>query len=61
MGLGWTGMLVALAAVGALGTEGAIVAALLHNASTLAGLANAGRLLRFDEMNAELIPSRHSS
>jgi Cd2+/Zn2+-exporting ATPase len=46
---GWTAILVSLAAVGALGTEGAIVAALLHNVSTFAGLGNAGRLLLFDE------------
>jgi heavy metal translocating P-type ATPase len=49
LGLGWTVALVALAAVGALGAEGALVAALLHNLSTFAGLANAGRLLLFDE------------
>ena len=29
--------------------QGAVVAALLHNLSTFAGLANAGRLLLFDE------------
>ena len=52
MGLGWTVVLVALAAAGALGAEGAIVAALLHNVSTLAGLGNAGRLLLFDETAA---------
>lgn len=49
IGLGWTAVLVALAASGMLGAEGAVVAALLHNASTFAGLANAGRLLGFDE------------
>jgi cation transport ATPase len=49
IGLGWTLALVALAAFGGLGAEGAIVAALLHNASTLLGVANAGRLLLFDE------------
>jgi cation transport ATPase len=49
IGLGWTLVLVALAATGMLGTEGAIVAAVLHNASTLVGLGNAGRLLLFDE------------
>jgi heavy metal translocating P-type ATPase len=52
IGLGWTFVLVALAAVGGLGTDGAIVAALLHNASTLAGVGNAGRLLLFDETQA---------
>ncbi len=49
VGLGWTGVLIALAAFGALGAEGAIIAALLHNLSTFIGLGNAGRLLLFDE------------
>ena len=49
IGLGWTATLVMLAALGLLGREGAVVAALLHNLSTLLGLANSGRLLRFDE------------
>lgn len=50
MGLGWTFVLVGLAAAGLLGAEGAVVAALLHNLSTFLGLANAGRLLLFDEI-----------
>ena len=49
IGLGWTIILVGLAAAGVLGAEGAIVAAVFHNLSTLIGMANAGRLLRFDE------------
>jgi Zn2+/Cd2+-exporting ATPase len=49
MGLGWTAVLVGLAATGLLGPQGPIVAALLHNLSTFLGLANAGRLLLFDE------------
>jgi Cd2+/Zn2+-exporting ATPase len=49
IGLGWTIVLVGLAAAGALGAEGAIIAAVFHNLSTLIGMANAGRLLRFDE------------
>jgi Zn2+/Cd2+-exporting ATPase len=49
MGLGWTLILIVLAATGTLGAEGAIIAAVLHNLSTLAGIANAGRLLLFDE------------
>jgi heavy metal translocating P-type ATPase len=49
IGLGWTLVLVALAAAGQLGAEGAIVAALLHNLSTFLGVANAGRLLLIDE------------
>jgi Cd2+/Zn2+-exporting ATPase len=49
IGLAWTALLVTLAAFGLLGVQGAIVAAVLHNLSTFAGLANAGRLLLFDE------------
>ncbi len=52
IGLGWTVLLVALAAAGVLGAEGAIIAALLHNFSTFVGLGNAGRLLLFDETGA---------
>jgi hypothetical protein len=51
-GSGWTLALVALAATGALGVQGALIAAVLHNAGTLAVIANAGRLLRFDEVDA---------
>jgi heavy metal translocating P-type ATPase len=54
MGVGWTAILIVLAAFNLLGAEGAIAAALLHNASTFAGLANAGRLLRFDEPLSDL-------
>jgi heavy metal translocating P-type ATPase len=50
LGLGWTLVLVSLAAAGELGAEGAVIAALLHNLSTFLGLANAGRLLLFDEI-----------
>ena len=50
LGLGWTLAIVALAATGVLGAEGALVAAVLHNVGTLAVMANAGRLLRFDEL-----------
>ena len=49
IGLGWTVVLVTLAALGGLGPQGAIVAALLHNVSTFMGVANSGRLLTFDE------------
>ena len=49
IGLGWTLVLVVLAAAGLLGAQGAVIAALLHNLSTFLGLANAGRLLLFDE------------
>jgi P-type E1-E2 ATPase len=52
IGLGWTLLLIGLAATGALGAGGAVIAALLHNASTFVGLGNAGRLLLFDETDA---------
>ncbi len=51
MGLGWTALLVAAAASGLLGSEGAILAAVFHNLGTFAGMANAGRLLLFDEIS----------
>jgi P-type E1-E2 ATPase len=50
--LGWTAVIASLAAVGALGPAGAVVAALMHNVSTFVTLANAGRLLTFDETTA---------
>ncbi|BDM22612.1 cadmium-translocating P-type ATPase [Pseudomonas sp. LRP2-20] len=49
IGLGWTLAIVVAAAFGLLGAAGAMVAALLHNLSTLWVLTNAGRLLRYDE------------
>jgi heavy metal translocating P-type ATPase len=49
LGLGWTVILILLAAFGLLGAEGAIIAAVVHNVSTLLGMANSGRLLKFDE------------
>ncbi len=49
IGLGWTLIVMAAAALGWLGAGGVLIAALLHNLSTLLVLANAGRLLRFDE------------
>ena len=52
IGLGWTMVMASLAAVGALRPAGAVVAALLHNVSTFATLANAGGLLTFDETAA---------
>lgn len=56
LGLGWTLAIVALAATGTLGAQGALVAAVLHNVGTLAVMANAGRLLRFDESDASRVP-----
>jgi cation transport ATPase len=58
IGLGWTVVLITAAAAGSLGAEGAIVAALLHNFSTLLGLGYAGRLLLFDETRPA-IPFTH--
>ncbi|MBV8652928.1 MAG: cadmium-translocating P-type ATPase [Alphaproteobacteria bacterium] len=49
IGLGWTVILIGLAASGLLGSQGAVIAAVVHNLSTFAGMANAGRLLLFDE------------
>lgn len=49
IGLGWTVVIVVAAATGVLGASGAIIAALLHNVSTLAVMANAGRLLKFQD------------
>jgi heavy metal translocating P-type ATPase len=49
LGLGWTVVIVGAAAGGLLGPSGALLAAVLHNMGTLAVMANAGRLLRFQE------------
>jgi hypothetical protein len=49
IGLGWTLAIVACAAGGLLGAAGAMIAAMLHNLSTLLVLGNAGRLLQFHE------------
>ncbi|NAN51308.1 cadmium-translocating P-type ATPase [Pseudomonas protegens] len=49
IGLGWTLAIVAFAAFCWLGAAGAMIAAVLHNLSTLLVLGNAGRLLRFQE------------
>ncbi|MBV9053107.1 MAG: cadmium-translocating P-type ATPase [Hyphomicrobiales bacterium] len=49
LGLGWTFAVICAAATGTLGPNGALVAAVLHNLGTFGVLANAGRLLRFDE------------
>ena len=49
LGLGWTAMIIALAATGVLGPSGALIAAVAHNVGTLAVMANAGRLLKFQE------------
>lgn len=49
IGIGWTLGIVIAAAFGLLGVGGALIAAILHNLSTLLVLGNAGRLLRFHE------------
>jgi heavy metal translocating P-type ATPase len=49
MGLGWTIAIMILALLGILGPAGALIAAIMHNLSTIMVLGNAGRLLRFDE------------
>lgn len=49
IGLGWTIAIIAAAALGWLGAAGAMIAAVLHNLSTLLVLGNAGRLFRFEE------------
>ena len=49
IGLGWTVVIVGCAATGVLGASGALIAALLHNFSTMMVMANAGRLLKFQE------------
>lgn len=54
IGLGWTLAIVLAAAFGWLGAAGALIAAILHNLSTLLVLANAGRLLRFQELLPKL-------
>ena len=54
IGLGWTIAIVLAAAFGWLGAAGALIAAILHNLSTLLVLGNAGRLLRFQELLPKL-------
>jgi len=49
IGLGWTVVIVGLAATGILGAGGPLIAAVLHNVSTLVVMGNAGSLLKFDE------------
>jgi heavy metal translocating P-type ATPase len=51
MAMAWTLVVIGLAAAGSLGSSGALIAALLQNAGILAVLANAGRLLRFHEID----------
>jgi len=48
-GLAWMIVIIALAATGLLGNGGPLIAAVMHNLSTLAVMGNAGRLLKFQE------------
>jgi P-type E1-E2 ATPase len=57
MSLAWTFMVIGLAVAGVLGTSGALVAALLQNAGILVVMANAGRLLKFQEGGPEVAPA----
>jgi len=57
LGLGWTIAIIGLSAAGTFGLRGALIAALLHNAGTLAVMANAGRLLKFQDRSPDM-PSR---
>lgn len=50
LGLGWTVVIVGGASLGLLGANGALIAAVLHNLGTLLVMANAGRLLKFQEI-----------
>lgn len=47
--MGWTAIIILAAAFGAFGVGGALAAAIMHNVGTLVVMANAGRLLRFQE------------
>jgi len=60
LGLGWTVMIIGAASTGILGASGALVAAVMHNAGTLAVMANAGRLLKFQESSPPADADFHS-
>jgi heavy metal translocating P-type ATPase len=49
MAMAWTMIVIGLAAGGVLGASGALIAALLQNAGILVVMANAGRLLKFQD------------
>ena len=53
IGLAWTALVVGFAATGILGARGALISAILHNVGTLVVIGNAGRLLKFDEVNGQ--------
>ncbi|HUN96371.1 MAG TPA: cation-translocating P-type ATPase [Bradyrhizobium sp.] len=58
IGLGWTVAIIGMAAAGVFGASGALIAAVLHNAGTLAVMANAGRLLKFQDINSATSAAR---
>ncbi len=49
IGLGWTAIVIAVAAAGVFGSSGALAAAIMSNVGTFAVMANAGRLLKFQD------------
>ncbi len=51
----WTMVIIGLAAAGTLGASGALIAALLQNAGILVVMANAGRLLKFQDNLPDLV------
>lgn len=57
IGLGWTAIMVGCAAAGLFGSSGALVAALAQNAGILVVMANAGRLLKFQDTHSDLTTS----
>lgn len=52
LGMGWTVIVIAAAALGLFGASGALAAAIMHNIGTLLVMGNAGRLLKFHEDTA---------
>lgn len=54
IGMGWTAVVVGVAAWGVFGASSALVAALMQNFGTFAVMANAGRLLKFQDREPEL-------
>lgn len=53
IGMGWTVVVVGVAAWGVFGASSALVAALMQNFGTFAVMANAGRLLKFQDREAD--------
>ena len=56
IGLGWTAIVVGVAAWGVFGPNGALMAAVMQNVGTFAVMANAGRLLKFqDQADGDIV------